>query len=83
MGLCEFIVNNGIEKPTLSRRKLLRVAVNDTVLFLLEHRQRTDGGNWDPKEEDELRFPQCLTRIHTELPHYKYGLCDSKRRVAI
>ena len=80
MDLCEFMVKNGIENPTLSRRILLRAAINNTVI--LEDRQRTNRGNCDLREEDELRFPQCPTSIHTELPHYKYGLRDSKGRVA-
>ena len=32
-------------------------------------------------EEDELWFPHCPKSMHTELPHYKYGLWYGKGRV--
>lgn len=52
MGLCEFVVNNGVENPTLLRRILSQAAINSAVI--MEDRQRTDGGNCDSREEDEL-----------------------------
>lgn len=57
MGLREFVVNNGVENPTLLRRILSRAAINGTVI--LEDRQRTDGRNCDSREEDELQFPRA------------------------
>ena len=53
-----------------------------TAPFVLEDGQRTGDRNWFVRDEDELRFPQRLTRLHTKLSHYKYGLWDDKGNVA-
>ena len=53
-----------------------------TAPFILEDGQRTGDGNWFVRGEDELRFPQRSTKLHTKLSHYKYGLWDGKGQVA-